>query len=132
MMCDNDAILRKREYQKNYRQNNRDYLLTKEKEQRQNWSDERKLHERTRKQLYYATDRGKMSNAICRWRFLGVKTDDWIALYNRVQDTQHCEECNVELTKDRRNTRTTRVLDHNHETGEFRNVLCHVCNIRRR
>jgi hypothetical protein len=128
----NTAILRKREYQKQYRQNNREYLLAREKEQRKNWDNERRQYERERKQQYYATDRGKMSNAICRWRFLGVKTDDWEALYKKVQDTQHCEECGCALTKDRRNTRTTRVLDHNHETGEVRNVLCHVCNIRRR
>ena len=131
-MCDNDAQLRKREYQRKYREQNREYLRAREREKRQNWSDERRLHERTRKQRYYATDRGKMSNAICRWRFLGVKTDDWQALYKRVQDTDYCEECLCELTKDRRNTSTTKVLDHCHETGEFRNVLCHRCNIRRR
>jgi hypothetical protein len=36
------------------------------------------------------------------------------------------------LTEDRYNTSTTRVLDHSHITGQFRNILCCACNNRRK
>ena len=62
------------------------------------------------------------------WRIYGLKeTDEFIeSLYNRYIYTSHCELCNKEFktTKDRH-------MEHDHETGRFRNIVCNRCNNRK-
>ena len=53
-------------------------------------------------------------------------------LYEHYLKTTHCDECEVELTYDKVRTTTTKCMDHCHETGQFRNILCHSCNSKRR
>ena len=78
---------------------------------------------------YYSYDSIK-TRRICDWKRMGVICDDWDTLYEKYISTTHCELCNIELTEGKRSL-TTRCLDHNHDTGLFRNVVCHSCNIRR-
>jgi len=80
---------------------------------------------------YYQTEQGKKSYRISHWKGRGVISNDYDALYNQYINTSNCENCNVELTEDRYITPTTRCLDHEHTTGEFRNILCNMCNIKR-
>ena len=101
---------RRREYDKEY------YILKKGEYQKQ----------------YYQTDAGKKSKRIYAWKNYNppVKCDDFDALYEYYINTTHCENCNIELV-DGGNKADSRCLDHCHETGEFRNILCHSCNVRR-
>tara|TARA_R110002153_G_scaffold54945_1_gene152840 strand:+ start:353 stop:718 length:366 start_codon:yes stop_codon:yes gene_type:complete len=79
---------------------------------------------------YYESEKGKKSYRISHWKCRGVICDDFEALYNQYINTPNCDSCNIELTEDKVTTPTTRCLDHSHETGEFRNVVCHSCNVR--
>jgi hypothetical protein len=82
---------------------------------------------------YRQTETGKEKNRINAWKHLNppVKCDNYKALYKTFINTTHCENCNVELVEGRYGA-NRRCLDHCHITGEFRNVLCHACNLRRR
>ena len=53
------------------------------------------------------------------WKSRGL-TGDYEAIYTRYINTNNCDLCNIELNK--------KCMDHNHTTGEFRNIVCPKCN----
>ena len=42
-------------------------------------------------------------------------------------NTDNCDLCNLQFIEGDKG-KFKKCMDHNHQTGEFRNVLCHVCN----
>jgi len=76
------------------------------------------------------TPEGYRRSRINNWKCAGIVSDDYDALYQRFISTENCEFCGVCLTEDKTTTITTRCLDHDHESGEVRGVLCNLCNIR--
>ena len=62
---------------------------------------------------------------------MGLIHNDYDELYEKYINTEYCELCNVNLTEDKRTTKTTRCLDHDHQTGLLRNIVCHCCNVKR-
>ena len=57
------------------------------------------------------------------WKKRGVIHDNFDELYEKYINTFNCEHCGKEFlnTKERH-------LDHNHETGLFRKIVCSRCN----
>ena len=104
---------RRKEHNRKYRENNKEKILE-------------------NKRKYNQTDAGKKSRRISEWKRMGVECDDWDVLYEYFINCKNCEECNIELTVDKRTTPTTRCLDHDHETNQFRNVVCNRCNLKRK
>ncbi len=97
--------IKKNSYNKKWRENNQDYIV--------DWNK---------------TNHNKLM--ISKWKRMGVISNNYDLLFDKWKNTKNCENCNVELT-DGNLLNTKRVLDHSHLTGEFRNILCHLCNIRR-
>ncbi len=143
-----------REYQRNYRETNRLKINAKRKEYRENnkakiREDARKYYQKNRektleynrkyrednleklneaRRLYRKTDNGYKSRTIGRWKCNGL-VDDYDKVYERFEYTLFCDLCRCDLDYC---TKSRKCMDHDHETGLFRNILCHVCNIKRR
>ena len=95
---------------------------------------QRQYREQNRKKIqeYRQTPEYIRSNRIKHWKNRGVVCDNFDALYDHYTSTSFCNACRVELTIDKKRSSTTKCLDHCHNTGLFRNILCHSCNIKRR
>ena len=111
-------------YQREYRQKNKEKIAEYKREYKReyNQNNKEKLLERNR--IYDKTPAGKKSKTMSSWRSAGViNVND--EMYNNYIATTHCECCSKEFSSS-----NDRCLDHDHETGEFRWVICRACNIR--
>ena len=104
---------------KQYHQDN----LERVKKYRQN--NKESIEEYNKK--YRKTDAYKKSYRITNWKKSGVKCDDFNSLYDKYINCKNCEECNVELQEGNAKL-NKKCLDHDHETGLFRNIICNRCN----
>ena len=76
---------------------------------------------------YRNSAKGKKSTIISGWKYKGLIADDYDAIYDRYINTHECDCCKKPIHQGK----GSRVMDHDHKTGKFRNVLCHDCNILR-
>ena len=75
--------------------------------------------------LPFALYKQHKSNSRAMWKRRGIKIhpDDFDYVYNEYITATHCDLCKklYPNSKDRH-------IDHNHETGEVRNIVCNKCN----
>ena len=57
------------------------------------------------------------------WKMRGLIYDDYDDLFEVYRKTLNCQHCNKEFRN-----KLDRKLDHNHETGLFRKIVCNRCN----
>jgi len=76
------------------------------------------------------TDQGRKSYTITNWKCQGL-VGDYDHIYNIYMTTSHCDLCKIQLTDQRicGRSKTTKCMDHDHNTGKFRNILCNSCNV---
>ena len=114
-----------------YRANNKDKMSAyrdnnKEKknayDKAYNAQNKEKVTERKRK--YNLTPEGLKSSRISSWKYCGVLGNLSKIYDERYLPSTACEVCNktYKSSKDR-------CLDHDHDTGLFRQVLCQECNV---
>ena len=80
---------------------------------------------------YEQTENGKMRMRIGNWKKTDSKNkglvmdnpEDYLTIYFHWLASTNCEKCNKEYTE-----KNVKCMDHNHNTGEYRNILCHNCN----
>jgi len=112
--------VKKAEYNKQY------YLDNKEKRKQYLKDNKEKIAEYDKQ--YKKTYKGLKNNRICNWKYHGLISEDYDKIYERYILTEECDNCGIELNED---YNTKKCMDHSHKTGEFRNILCNLCNINR-
>ena len=73
-------------------------------------------------------DNRHQQNTIYNWKLKGLlcrEGETYKDIYYHVMSVNNCELCNVEFTEEIKNQRC---MDHDHNTGYFRKVLCRSCN----
>tara|TARA_R110000787_G_scaffold60797_1_gene137877 strand:+ start:288 stop:680 length:393 start_codon:yes stop_codon:yes gene_type:complete len=125
-------------YRNEYYQNNREKILADKKAYYQKNKAKKAEYRKLNKEKiiecrkkYLQTEQGKKINRIGNWKSKGVISDDFDALYEIYMNINNCENCDIELVNGSGGT-NKKHLDHDHNGGLFRNVLCGTCNIRRR
>ena len=113
----------KKEYKRQYYIKNKERLALVNKEWR--------MKNKNYLQEYAKTEKGKKSNRINSWKSRGVIHENFDELYEYYINCKNCEECNIELIEGNFGN-NKRNLDHDHSTGLFRDVLCHLCNTRKK
>ena len=66
---------------------------------------------------------------IYNWKKRGVISEDYDCLYDKYLIHSNCDKCEIEFDKSKKST--SKCLDHDHDTGGFRNILCSNCNLNR-
>lgn len=75
---------------------------------------------------YAKTENGKRINKINKLKQRGLicnEYEDYVTIYYHWLVSTNCEKCNCEFTKS-----NFKCMDHCHNTGQYRNILCHSCN----
>lgn len=78
-----------------------------------------------KKKDYQNTPRGRKSLMMSHWKYYGLICDDYSKIYD---EYLLCEQCNI--CKKEFKTRHDKQMDHDHNTGLFRQFLCQSCNAR--
>ena len=86
-------------------------------------------HKARKKQCYLDNPKKQI---ICCWKLRGLQ-DDFEMVYKRYYDSTHCELCGIKYGKIGDGGGRFKAMDHDHLklTNNFRNILCHKCNVTR-
>ena len=118
-----------KEYNKEYYKNNKEEIIKKVGEYRENNKQKIKEYKKEYQKEYNQTEKGIKVRTIRDWKRRGLVCDDYDELYDKYIIAENCEECEVKFEE--KIGKYHRCMDHNHTTGLFRNFLCNTCNLKR-
>ena len=110
-----------KKYNKEYYQKNKEKLTLKSKKYWQNNPGYMKEYRKNNPEY-------RKRETIYDWKKRGLICEDYDKLYQYYLSITECENCGIELNS---GTGTKKCMDHCHDTGLFRNILCNTCNLSR-
>ena len=128
-----EKIKKSKEWYKNNKEHKRLYDLSyreKNKEKINKQSIKRYYEKYDEIKKYRQSSNSKKTYRISKWKKRGLICDDYNLIYEKYLNTLNCDNCNCLLTIDRYLKSSTKCMDHDHNTGLFRNILCHSCNVK--
>ena len=131
---------KRKEYLRQYYLKNQEKLKEKSKLYTQSHSEENRervklwsLNNKEKIKERLRSPHGRKKNRLNKWKSRGFVLRDGENLddmYDIYMKTTNCKACKVLLTMyPEPRSNTTKCMDHDHETGFFRQVLCQKCNI---
>ena len=108
-----DKKAEKREYDRRYRERNREKIAEHQRE-------------------YGQTENGKKHLRINNWKRHGIIADNWEEVHAWFMEVDTCDICDCVFTRDRYNTSSSKCLDHDHSIKDdynIRGVICNTCNV---
>lgn len=112
-------------YNKQYQEDNKETIKDNNKKWREDNKEKLKKYQEENKEkinLYKQQPVRKMKDRITHWKRRGLVANNYEEIYYRWLNSKNCEICNHDYSV------YTKSMDHNHDNGEFRNILCHSCN----
>jgi len=73
-------------------------------------------------QKYRQSPIGQKKQAYHNWKIKGLNMRDFDNIYDRYVNTECCDICKCSFENN------TKHMEHDHKTGEFRGVVCSMCN----
>ena len=82
------------------------------------------------KEIYYKPENIK-KRKISNWKHNGICSRNWDKLYNVFTNTNKCDHCKITIVNyNLKMTPDTKVLHHDHDTGNPIAIVCNLCNIK--
>ena len=78
---------------------------------------------------YRQSEKGKIVKTINQWKRRGLKLRDnetYDKIYDIYLNSKNCNLCQIEFNELNKNKKC---MDHDNETGYFRDILCRSCNL---